>query len=248
MAFNIQFFLKVTLLLSISFNCLSNVLLKNEMLCIPDSPPYSGSNFLNNGPLTELIVNSFKLSNIDLKLTSPPWARIMFDGKNGKCMIAGLWPSAERKEMFYFSKKPVVRQTLGLYIKKDKNIESISNGLMAVQRSTYLSKNLSKKDWTYYEVRTIAQGAQMLALSRVDALYAEVGRMNYLLLNEQEIAKQIKLTSPVIEYVYGYLAISKQHKNAKKLIEVFDKNAEEALRLMKNPDTHYLNLNNYLTE
>ena len=172
----------------------------------------------------------------------------MFDVQNGKCMIAGLWPSAKRKEMFYFSKKPVIRQTLGLYIKKDKNIEDISNGLIAVQRSTYLSKNLSKKDWTYYEVRTIVQGAEMLALSRVDALYAEVGRMNYLLLNEQEIAKQIKLTSPVIEHVYGYLAISKQHKNAKKLVELFDSNVEEALRQMKNPGTHYLNLNNYLTE
>ena len=236
-------FLKVVLLLTISFSCFGNVSMVTETLCIPDSPPYSGTSLPNNGPLAELVVNALKLANIKVELTFPPWARIIKEASNGHCMIAGLWPTAQRKELFYFSEKPIIKQSLGLYISKDRNIEDITNGLMAVQRSTYLSNKISRNDWRFYEVRSIAQGAQMLARSRVDVLYAEVGRMNYMMINDPQLAENIKLTSPIIEQVYGYLAISKKHKNAKEIMAIFNNKAEQALTTMKKSTAQYLDLN-----
>lgn len=239
----VQFHLALTLLFA-SFSCSAQPLIKNEVLCIPDSPPYSGQSLQYNGPLAELIVNSLKMSNIELTLISPPWARIMRKAKDAKCIIAGLWPTAQRKEHFYFSTKPVIKQTLGLYIEKHRQLTDISNGTLALQRSTYVSKNMPKKAWKFYDVRSIKQGAQMLALSRVDALYAEVGRMSYLLSKNDDLAKKIKLSQPIIEHVYGYLAVSKKHKNAKSIINALDSNIEKALLEMKSPEVKYLNLSN----
>lgn len=244
---NIKFCLRVALLSLLSFSCFSHPLLINETLCVPDSPPYSGKNLKSNGPLAELIVNSLKMSNIELKLISPPWARIMHQAQDAKCMIAGLWPSPQRRKIFYFSTKPVIKQTLGLYIKRNRKLEEIHNGTIAIQRSTYLSKNISQKHWKFYDVRSIKQGAQMLALSRVDALYAEVGRMNYLLTKNKDLANEIKLTKPIIENVYGYLAVSKKHENAENIIAALDKNIERALSEIKNPEIEYLNLANEFT-
>lgn len=242
------FHVALTLLLIASFHSSAQPLIKNDVLCIPDSPPYSGKSLQYNGPLTELIVNSLKKSNIELTLISPPWARIMHEAKEAKCIIAGLWPTAQRKEHFYFSEKPVIKQTLGLYIRKDRQLTDISNGTLAIQRSTYVSKNISITDWNIYDVSSINQGAQMLALSRVDALYAEVGRMDYLLSKNEDFAKKIKLSQPIIEHVYGYLAISKKHKNAKNILNALDSNIEKVLLDLKSSEVKYLNLSNEFIE
>lgn len=234
----------ISLLFFVCFESFANALPENETLCIPESPPYSSSELPYHGPLTELIVNSLKLSNINVTLLSPPWARIMREGEKGNCIIAGLWPTEERRKVFYFSTKPVIKQALGIYIEKDKELADIRNGVLALQRSTYLSKNISTQQWKYYNVKSTVQGAQMLALSRVDALFAEIGRMQYLLSEDKELAQKIKLTSPIIEYVYGYVAVSKQHKNAKKIIEAIDNNVELALNQLQSAEAHYLNLNN----
>jgi hypothetical protein len=86
-----------------------------------------------------------------------------------------------------------------------------------------------QQNWMFHELTHPSQGLGMLVLSRVDALFAETGHMNYLIAQDDSLTKEIKLATPDLQTVYGYLAVSKKNPNAKKIIETFDNNVEQVL-------------------
>lgn len=229
--------LSISLFLVTSFYCLGHETIKKEVLCLPESPPYSGKNIINNGPISEVIVNSLKLAGINVQVMIAPWARIMREAEYGRCMIGGLWPSKHRRTIFHLSTKPAIKQTLGLYIRSEQTLQEVQGGVLAIQRSSYLPATLKQQNWTLHEVAHPFQGLGMLALSRVDALFAETGHMNYLISQDDILSKEIKLAIPELQVVYGYLAVSKKNPNAKEIVDTFDKNVEKVLKILSHPDT-----------
>jgi hypothetical protein len=121
---------------------------------------------------------------------------------------------------------------LGLYIRSDKTIQEVEGGILAIQRSSYLPEVLMQQNWMFHELTHPSQGLGMLVLSRVDALFAETGHMNYLIAQDDLLTKEIKLATPDLQTVYGYLAVSKKNPNAKSIIETFDNNVEQVLKRM----------------
>ncbi|KGJ95096.1 substrate-binding periplasmic protein [Colwellia psychrerythraea] len=229
-------FLPISLLLVTSFYCFGYETTKKEVLCVPESPPYSGKNIINKGPLSEVIVNALNLTGINVQVMIAPWARIMHEAENDRCMIGGLWPTKRRKALFHFSTKPAIKQMLGLYIRSDKTLKEVQGGILAMQRSSYLPAVLMQQNWMLHELTHPSQGLGMLALSRVDALFAETGHMNYLIAQDDILTKEIKLAIPELQAVNGYLAVSKKNPNAKEIIDTFDKNVEKVLKRMRHSE------------
>jgi len=224
--------LSISLFLMTSFYCFGYETTKKEVLCVPESPPYSGKNIINKGPLSEVIVNAVGSTGINVQVMIAPWARIMREAENDRCMIGGLWPTEHRKTLFHFSTKPAIKQVLGLYIRSDKTFQEAQGGILAIQRSSYLPAILMQQNWVLHEVTRPSQGLGMLALSRVDALFAETGHMNYLIAQDEILTNEIKLAIPELQAVYGYLAVSKKNPNAKEIIDTFDKNVDRVLKSM----------------
>lgn len=124
----------------ISHNCLSNEVANEEILCVPESTPYSGSQLPNGGPLTKVVVKTLNLAGINVKVKHAPWARILHDAENGKCLILGLWPTEQRKSIFHFSIHPIVKQELALYTTNNKNSSWLQERILAVHVSvTFLN-------------------------------------------------------------------------------------------------------------
>jgi len=224
--------LAISLFLVTSFYCFGDETTKKAVLCVPESPPYSGKDIINKGPLSEVIVNALRSSGINVQVMIAPWARIMHEAENDRCMIGGLWPTTHRKTLFHFSTRPAIKQILGLYIRSDKTLQEVQGGILAMQRSSYLPAVLIQQGWRLHELTHLSQGLGMLALSRVDALFAETGHMDYLITQNDVLAKEIKLAIPELQAVYGYLAVSKKNPNAKAIIEIFDKNVEKVRNKM----------------
>lgn len=228
--------LSISLLLVSSFCCFCYETAKEEVLCVPETPPYSGQDIINKGPLSEIIVNTLRVTGIDVQVQIAPWARIMHEAENDRCMIGGLWPTKLRKTLFHFSTKPVIKQMLGLYIRSDKTLQDVQGGSLAIQRFSYLPTVLIQENWMLHELTYPSQGLGMLALSRIDALFAETGHINYLIAQNDILAKEIQLAIPELQAVYGYLAISKTNPNAKEIIDAFDNNVEMVLNKMRNSE------------
>ncbi|KAG1694899.1 hypothetical protein GQR58_006837 [Nymphon striatum] len=222
-------FLKIVIILITSSHCFANEDIKREVLCVVKQLPVASKSLPNSGPLVDLVVRSLKKSDIEVEVLFTSWARVLHEAEHGRCMIAGMWPSDQRKTVFHFSSKPVIKQTLGIYTRNGMSIDDVKGGFLAVERSSYISSNLDLNNWKPIEVKTPHQGAKMLALSRVNALYAEIGNMNYQIASDEDLTGKIKLAEPEIETVFGYLTISKNKNNATALIEAFDKNRDEAM-------------------
>tara|TARA_B110000091_G_C13819686_1_gene479997 strand:+ start:1185 stop:1847 length:663 start_codon:yes stop_codon:yes gene_type:complete len=216
-------------LLGSSFYCFGNENLKQATLCAVESPPYSSSYLPNDGPMIELIVNTLNLAGIEVRVRFSSWARSLYDADKGLCLIAGIWPTKERRSRFIFSSKPVVKQVLGLYINSGKNIEEVMGGVLAVERSSYLPKILTQQLWEHYEIVSPIHGVNMLVKSRVDALFAAEGHINFLALENEKLTNQIKLAIPELDTVYGYLASNKD-KKGKNIIDAFNNNIEQVLK------------------
>ena len=202
---------------------------KQQTLCIPDSPPYSGSQLKNNGPLTEVVVQAFALSGIKIKTVNASWARLIHDAENGECILLGIWSTAERREKFHFSTHPVIRQDLGLYFQKGKSLEDSQGGILALQRSSYITPALLEQPWKIYEITNPSQGLGMLASQRVDAVFAEIGHATHLIGKDLKLTENLDQTPHLLETKLGYLAIAKSHPDAEQILMAFDRNFTQLL-------------------
>jgi hypothetical protein len=217
------------ILLLIGFNCISTEIDSKALLCVPEAPPYSGSQLPNGGPLTKVVVEALHLANINVEIRYAPWARILHDAGNGNCLILGLWSTKQRRDLFHFSTHPIVKQELGLYTINNNFIES-KKGILAVERSSYMPDTLKQRAAGLYEVTSIKQGLEMLAKSRVDALYGEMGHINYLLHFNDVFKNKNNISFQTLETKFGFLAISKSTPHAISILKSFDTNIEAAFK------------------
>ncbi len=222
--------LYLIILLSICFNCTSTEISSKAFLCVPEAPPYSGSKLPNGGPLTKVVVEALRLAKINVEIRYAPWARILHDAENGNCLILGLWSTKQRRAIFHFSTHPIVKQTLGLYTINKKNFTEIDNGILAVERSSYISESLKQQAAELYEITSVKQGLEMLAKSRVDALYGEMGHINYLIHLDDVFNNKNNISFQTLETKLAFLAISKSNPHAISILKLFDRNIEAAFK------------------
>lgn len=228
------------LLLSICFNCTSTEISSKALLCVPEAPPYSGSQLPNGGPLTKVVVEALRLAKINVEIRYAPWARILRDAEYGNCLILGLWSTKQRRAIFHFSTHPIIKQELGLYTINKKNFADIEKGILAVERSSYISESLKQQAAKLYEITSIKQGLEMLAKSRVDALYGEMGHINYLIHLDDVFKNKNNISFQTLEIKRGFLAISKSNPHALSILKSFDTNIEAAFKQANITDNSWL--------
>ncbi|MAG76268.1 MAG: hypothetical protein CL811_05855 [Colwelliaceae bacterium] len=214
-----------------------------ETLCAVEQPPYSASEYENTGPLNQLVIESFRIAGIKIDVIFSSWARALQDAEAGRCIIAGMWPTKERRQIFYFSERPIIKQRLGIYTLKSELYQQMDGGIIAVERSSYIPNALNKPGWFTYEVTSPAAGANMLASKRVNALYAETGYLNYLINKDKYLADRIWLSLANLQTVNGYLIVSKRKPNAEALISAFNQHFPKVLIANNIPRFKQLNIN-----
>lgn len=70
----------------------------------------------------------------------------------------------------------------------------------------------------------------MLAKSRVDALYGEVGHIDYLINRDEKLMKGIDVTIQKVDTKFGFLVVFKNHPNGISIINSFDENIETVFK------------------
>lgn len=231
------FTLILLLLLSVGAHSQNNY--NKAVLCVPDVPPWYGKNLPHSGPLTKATVKALTHAGYEVRLQHASWARIMFDAQQGKCMILGLWETKERRAHFYYSAMPLVRQTLGVYTRRNVNIDALKGGVLAVERSTYVPDSLVAQGWKIYELTSLTKGLEMLRLARIDALYSETGHMDYLIAKDSKFKDEIVKAVPQIEVKFGHLAASKNYQGAQRVLAAFDQHIEAVFAQMVGEEANW---------
>ena len=110
-------------LISLSiFVCSALAQEKNVSLSYVSYPPFYGKAMENGGPITEIIVQAFKVQGYQVKLEQLPWSRALEWTKEGKYDgIYSAWFREDREEFFVFS-DPLPANEIVLFKHKNKDI------------------------------------------------------------------------------------------------------------------------------
>ena len=198
------------------------------VLAYVDYPPYYGKSLENGGPITEIIVQAFKLAGYRVNLKFVPWARGLQGTKIG--IYDGLftaWYRKDREQWFVFS-APLPPNEIGFYKRKKDNIkfnsfEDLKSYRIGVVWGYSNPPGFKEANLRTQEVTTDKKNLLKLALSRIDLALTDTALGQYIIRTEiPEQASKLEWIDPPVEVVNQYLMISKQAKNFRKKLEAFN--------------------------
>lgn len=194
-----------------------------------DWEPYIGQKLQGQGWVAEVVRAAFKRSGVDIDIAFKPWARVVYEAKNGTS--DGYFPeyySDELKKNFVLS-DPFPGGPLGFFKRKGDpitftDLKSLTPYKIGVVRgyvntadfdsATFLKKDEAKDDLT---------NIKKLLAKRIDLMVADQYVGLYLLeQNMPDKMGQIEFISPPLEEKDLYVCISKKTNDYQTKIEKFN--------------------------
>ncbi|ARU56831.1 putative amino acid ABC transporter, periplasmic component [Oleiphilus messinensis] len=203
---------------------------KDVRLSSIDYPPFYGKNLENNGPLIELISESFKNSGYQTKIIFAPWKRGMIMAEEGKESdgVVGAWHSNERENNFIYS-DPIFPNRLGFFKHKNNDVKFKSYAdlvkseyTLGTVRGYIMPSGLEESGIRIELVRSDIQNFKKLATRRIDLVVVDQAYAQYVLKNIPDVESKIEWMEPALEEKQQYLIISRKAINAQQKIDDFN--------------------------
>ena len=194
-------------------------------------PPFYGEKLENNGPLIEVIVQSFKNAGYKTRIIFAPWKRAITIARQGKTAdgMVGVWHNKERANDFLYS-DPIFPNKVGFYKHKSNAIifenytDLVSKGYkLGSVRGYIFPKGLKESGIEIELVTDDLQNLKKLALGRVDLVVVDKDYARFILTDNPQVAKEIEWMGPILAEFQQHLIISRKTPNALKTISDFNK-------------------------
>ncbi|MCV2420034.1 substrate-binding periplasmic protein [Paucibacter sp. DJ2R-2] len=202
-------------------------------VCVGDFPPYNSPRLPRMGPIFDLAQQAFQRVGYTMQAEFMPWARILKEGEEGRCLILGIWRNATRDQLFDYS-SPLVEQELGFFVKRGSqqmthNAESLRRLRIGVERGSYLPELLRDPGLQLDLASALNSNLRKLAKDRIDLAFGAKDAGLYMLAKEPELRARIDWLAPGLESKPTYLAFSRRDPQAEALRSAF----EQGLAAMK---------------
>lgn len=205
------------------------------LLASSDYSPHSGEHLPQEGALTAIVRRAFSLQGLEVEIHYMPFARAMQATRQGHYAgIIGVKHTPEREEHFYFP-HPIYNTSIVLFKRRSEQYSFTSYLDLAHQGLRYGSVlgyshpvGFLETNIRHYQVSNEEQLFQLLAADRVDLIAGD--KLNGIYLLEQEFPQYQELIDwidPPIEQQALYLLFSKNHPDAKQLIDTFNQGIKQ---------------------
>lgn len=193
-------------------------------LCSADTKPFYSAQLPQQGPVVDFIRRAYQSQGLTVSVEFMSWAQAQKQALAGRCGLVGLWPSAERDQLFVYS-KPLMTMRLGYFAPRAMpSLDAVLRQpqlTLGVQRGAYLNADVAKQFPNRLESADIAQALQQLAKGRVQLVFANREAGLYLLSQSPQLASQIRYLHD-IERKDAVLAFARQQHDAPHLIFLFN--------------------------
>lgn len=193
-------------------------------LCSADTKPFYSAQLPQQGPVVDLIRRAYQSQGLTVSVEFMSWAQAQKQALAGRCGLVGLWPSAERDQLFVYS-KPLMTMRLGYFVPRHiTSMQALTQQgelVLGVQRGAYLNPAVAKQFPQRLESADIAQALQQLAKGRVQLVFANREAGLYLLSQSPQLASQIRYLQDV-ERKDAVLAFARTDHDAPHLIFLFN--------------------------
>lgn len=202
-------------------------------VCVGDFPPYNSPRLPRMGPVLDLAQQAFQRAGYAMQAEFMPWARILKEGEEGRCLILGIWRNAARDQLFSYS-APLLEQELGFFVRRGEqpavaSPEALQRLRIGVERGSYLPEALRQPGLKLDLASALNTNLHKLAKERVDLAFGERAAGLYQLAREPELRAWVQWLEPGLERKPTYLAFSHRHPEGEALRLAFD----QAFQAMK---------------
>ena len=195
-----------------------------------DYSPFYGPSLPNDGPITEIVSESFKKVGYQVSVKYVPWARAMADAKAGKADgLHGGWYSKEREQWFVYSDKMPGNEIV-LFKRKGTEPQSFTSYAdlqsyrIGIVRGYRNPSEFDAANLRVEEADSDKSNLTKLAKSRVDLILVDRAIASYMLANElTEYADELEAVDPPLEILPLYLLISKKTDDYQTKVNDFNK-------------------------
>lgn len=202
-------------------------------LCSADTKPFYSAALDKQGPVIDLIRQAYQAQGQAIAVEFMAWSQAQQQALSGRCGLVGLWPSAERDQLFLYS-KPLMTMRLGYFV--PRRVSSLAmvlaheQPILGVQRGAYLNAAVAAQFPHRVESSDIAHALQQLANGKVHLVFTNREAGLYLLSQSPQLASQIRYLQDV-ERKDAVLAFSRQQHDAPRLIFLFNQGAADLPQL-----------------
>lgn len=193
-----------------------------------DYPPYFAAELPQQGPISEIIRQSFALQGEQITIDYMPFARAYREIHQGKFLgLIAAWYNEERANHFLYS-LPIYNNDIVFFKRKNQPIKfqqftDLQGFRLALVQGYLQPAGLLEASIETNTVVTDEQAFQMLVRGRVDLVPADKLTGLFLINNRMPTyAEQVEWIPPTIETQPLYLLLSKQHPAAEQLMQKFN--------------------------
>ena len=210
-------------------------------VCVGDFSPYNSPRLPRMGPIFDLAQQAFQRVDYTMQAEFMPWARILKEGEEGRCLILGIWRNAARDQLFDYS-SPLVEQELGFFVKRGSlpelrkeasngkhNVDTLRRLRIGIERGSYLPELLRDPGLQLDLASALNSNLRKLAKDRIDLAFGAKDAGLYMLTREPELRARVEWLAPGLESKPTYLAFSRRAPDADAMRAAF----EQGLQAMK---------------
>ncbi len=195
-----------------------------------DYSPFYGPSLTNEGPITEIVTESFKKVGYQVSVKYVPWARAMADAKAGKADgLHGGWYSKEREQWFVYSDK-LPGNEIVLFKRKGTEPQSFTSYAdlqsykIGVVRGYRNPSEFDAANLHVEEANSDTLNLAKLAKNRVDLILVDRALAKYILANElTEYADELEAVDPPLDILPLYILFSKETDDYQSKVNDFNK-------------------------
>lgn len=213
-------------LVNLSFS--STLDAKSLSMGIGEFPPYISANYLDDGPIAEIVRRSFKQVNQEVSFHYLPWNRTYAMAKELKFDGTFPWsPNQKRSRDFYFSDPIYHFQRRGFVLKGSTLNVLKAEGIQLCQpigygRLGYEKELLDSKRAVLIEPPDMRQCFVMLKAGRVDLVVVEMQESRAYIDSVFADKSLVRPLDKVFHDYYNHLLVSKKHPQVHDILEQFN--------------------------
>ncbi|WP_020407903.1 substrate-binding periplasmic protein [Hahella ganghwensis] len=212
------------------------LLARDLLIAGPPWTPFLDPEHPRKGVATEIVVTCLERAGYPTKVVIKPWPRVLAEAGRGDIdALVGLWFSADRAELFHYS-KPYYVNEIYLFRQRERlittaSLQSLQGISIGVRQNARYGSEFDKADFLQkVELNELINILRMVSVGRLDAGVGDRLIVQSLLQTEPGLRGKLVFSEPALSRMPLHMAVSRRNSEHRTIVSRFNAALREMLQ------------------